>query len=348
NNLIQNIGHATSTDSFATLTNGEPDRLFHRNRRDQLYFNRDVISWHDHFYAFRKFNRACNIRGAEIKLWPVIAEERSVTPALLFAQHVNFRLKLLVRRNGARLRDHLAALYLLLLQAAQQNPDVVARTRFIEKLTEHLNIGRHRLRRRTDADQLDFPHFLENTALDTTCGHGAAAFNVEYVFDRHQERLIDRPIRHRDVIVNRLHQREHLLFGVSIAVERLERAASDNRDFVTGKFILRQQIAHFHLYEIQKLGVIDHIDFVHENDNGRDTNLARQKNVLTRLRHRPVGSGDNQDGAIHLRRAGDHVLDVVGVAWAIDVGVVPFLARVLDVRRVDGDSALFFLRRVID
>ena len=39
--------------------------------------------------------------------------------------------------------------------------------------------------------------------------------------------------------------------------------------------------------------------------------------------------------AVHLRGAGDHVLDVVGVARAVDVRVVPLRGRVLDVARRD-------------
>ena len=57
--------------------------------------------------------------------------------------------------------------------------------------------------------------------------------------------------------------------------------------------------------------------------------------MLAGLGHRAVGRRDHQDGTVHLGRAGDHVLDVVGVARAVDVGVVPLLALVLDVR--DGD-----------
>ncbi len=61
--------------------------------------------------------------------------------------------------------------------------------------------------------------------------------------------------------------------------------------------------------------------------------------MLASLRHRAVGSGDHQDGAVHLRGAGDHVLDVIGVARAIDVRVVPLGGFILHVRRRDGDSA---------
>ena len=57
--------------------------------------------------------------------------------------------------------------------------------------------------------------------------------------------------------------------------------------------------------------------------------------MLARLRHRAVHRADHEDRAVHLRRAGDHVLDVVGVARAVDVRVVPVGRRVLDVARRD-------------
>jgi len=46
--------------------------------------------------------------------------------------------------------------------------------------------------------------------------------------------------------------------------------------------------------------------------------------VLARLRHDRVERRHDQDRAVHLRRARDHVLDVVGVTGAIDVRVVRF------------------------
>src|SRR6266446_3703865 len=98
----------------------------------------------------------------------------------------------------------------------------------------------------------------------------------------------------------------------------------------------------------RSLRIIDHVNFVQENDNGRHPYLPSQQNVFTRLRHRSIRSGDDQDGAVHLCRASDHVLDVVRVARAIDMGVVAFVAGILNVRRVDRDAALFFLRRIID
>ena len=58
--------------------------------------------------------------------------------------------------------------------------------------------------------------------------------------------------------------------------------------------------------------------------------------MLAGLRHRAVDRADHEDRAVHLRRAGDHVLDVVGVARAVDVRVVALRGRVLDVAGRDG------------
>ena len=94
--------------------------------------------------------------------------------------------------------------------------------------------------------------------------------------------------------------------------------------------------------------VVDHVDLVEEDDDVRDLDLAGQQDVLAGLGHRAVGRGHDQDGAVHLGGAGDHVLDVVGVARAVDVGVVAGVGLVLDVGDGDGDPALALLGRVVD
>ena len=70
--------------------------------------------------------------------------------------------------------------------------------------------------------------------------------------------------------------------------------------------------------------------------------------MLFGLGHGAVGAGDDEDGSVHLGGSGDHVLDVVGVAGAVDVGVVAILRLVLDGGGVDGDAAGSFLGRGVD
>ena len=70
--------------------------------------------------------------------------------------------------------------------------------------------------------------------------------------------------------------------------------------------------------------------------------------MLARLRHGAVGRRHHQNRAVHLRRARDHVLDVVGVAGAIHVRVVPLRRLVLHVRHRDRDTTSLFFRRIVD
>ena len=70
--------------------------------------------------------------------------------------------------------------------------------------------------------------------------------------------------------------------------------------------------------------------------------------MLLGLWHRAVGGGHDQDRAVHLGGAGDHVLDVVGVPWAVDVRVVTGVGLILDVRDGDRDAALALFWGVVD
>ena len=115
-----------------------------------------------------------------------------------------------------------------------------------------------------------------------------------------------------------------------------------------GKPLLGQQLAQLQLDQVEQLLVVHHVDLVQEDDHGRHFHLAGQQDVLARLGHGAVRRRDHEDGAVHLGRAGDHVLDVVRVAGAVDVGVVAVVRLVLHVLDGDGDTASPLFRRVVD
>ncbi len=76
--------------------------------------------------------------------------------------------------------------------------------------------------------------------------------------------------------------------------------------------------------------------------------LTGEQDVLTGLGHRAVGSRHDQDRAVHLGSAGDHVLNIVGVAGAVHVSVVTGSRLILDVSGVDRDAAGLLFRRLVD
>ena len=123
---------------------------------------------------------------------------------------------------------------------------------------------------------------------------------------------------------------------------------ADDRNVVAREIVAGKQLADLHLDELQKLFVVDLVDFVHEHDDVRYADLTGEQNVLAGLRHRTVRRRYDQDRAVHLRRARDHVLDVVRVARAVNVRIVTLRRLILYVRRVDRDSARFLFRRLVD
>ena len=202
------------------------------------------------------------------------------------------------------------------------------------------------------ADHLDFLVDVDHAALDAAGRDGAAALDGEDVLDGHEEGLVDRALGGGDVGVDRVHQLGDAGVGRVVDVvgglECLERGAAHDRQVVAGELVLGEQLADLELDELEQLLVVDHVDLVEEDDDVGHLHLARQQDVLARLGHGPVGGRDHQDGAVHLGGPGDHVLDVVGMAGAVDVGVVAGIGLVLDVGDGDGDAALALLGRVVD
>ena len=115
-----------------------------------------------------------------------------------------------------------------------------------------------------------------------------------------------------------------------------------------GNCILAQEFAHFELDQIEQFRIVHHVHFVHRDHDVGHTDLTGQQDMLACLGHGAVGGGDDEDRSIHLGRARDHVLDVIGVTGAIDVRVVPVFGLVLHMRGRDRDAARFFFRRIID
>lgn len=70
--------------------------------------------------------------------------------------------------------------------------------------------------------------------------------------------------------------------------------------------------------------------------------------MFPRLRHLPVRGRDHDDGPVHASGARDHVFDVVGVARAVDVGVVAGRSLVFNVRGRDGNTAFTLLWGFVD
>src|SRR5437879_4091470 len=69
-----------------------------------------------------QLHRPRHVRRPQIKLRPIPLEERRMPPAFFLRQDVHLTLKLRVRRDALRLRQHHPPLHLVLLHTTQHQP----------------------------------------------------------------------------------------------------------------------------------------------------------------------------------------------------------------------------------
>ncbi len=349
--LLDDFGYDASADGTTAFTDSETQTIFHRNGFDQSDSHLDVVTWHYHFNAFWQLAVTSHVSSTEVELWTVAFEERSMTAAFFLAQNVNFSGELGVRLNGAWLNQNLATLNVVTLGTTQQNAAVLASTTFVEQLAEHFNAGAGSFLSVAQTNDLNFFLDANDTTLNTASYHGATTGDREYVFDWHQERLVDCTLWLWDVGIQSFYQTLNsggTHFVVVLAVQSHQSRTDDDRSVVTWEFVSAQQIAHFHLNQFQQLSVVNHVSLVQEDNDVRNAYLTGQQDVLTSLWHRTIGSRANQDRAVHLGSTSDHVFDVVGVTWAVNVRVVTNVRVVLYVRSVDGDTTSFFFWGAVD
>src|SRR5262245_16237256 len=250
--LLQDLGDDAGADGLAALADREAKTFLAGDRRDQLDLQVDVVPRHHHLRPLGQRAQPRHVRRPEVELRPVSLEERRVTPALFLLQDIDLALELLVRRDAPGLRQHLSALDLLALRAAQQRADVVARAPLVQQLAEHLHARHDRLRRRPETNDLDLLAHLHDAALHAARHHRPAARDREHVLDRHQERLLDLPLRLRDERVARLQElHDRRLAQIRrVAFQRLQRAAAHDRRRVARVLVLRQQLTQLQLDEV--------------------------------------------------------------------------------------------------
>src|SRR4051794_38868906 len=193
--LCADAGDGAGADGSATLADGEALADLERDRGDQLDAHLDVVAGHDHLGPGGQGDGPRDIGRAQVELRPVAVVERGVAAALLLGQDVDLGLEGRVGLDRARLGHDLAALDLLALDAPQEAADVVAGAALVEQLLEHLDAGHDDLAGGLDADDLDLVADVDDAALDAPGRDGPAALDAEDVLDRHEERLVDRPLR---------------------------------------------------------------------------------------------------------------------------------------------------------
>src|SRR5580704_3512851 len=255
--------------------------------------------------------------------------------------------EVLVRAQAAWYGKHLATPHLVTTDAAQQQRRVVAGLSDLHRLAERLDAGDDRLHRGAQPDELDRVADPHLASLDRAGDDRAAAGDGQGVLYGHQERRVDVPLWYRQVGVNGVEQVQDGRDPALLAGERRQPGDPHDGHLFAGVPVGGQQVADLELDEPRDL-FVGRVGLVERDDDARHPYLPGEHDVLPGLRHHAVERRDDQDRAVDLRRAGDHVLHVIRVAGHVDVRVVPGRGLVFDVRDVDGDSPRGLLGRAVD
>ena len=351
--LVGDVGQRVDDDARADGGLGVSDlkalALLEHHALDGRERELHVLAGHDDLLAPRQAHPRRNVPRLAVQLRLVAGRERLLASALVLLHDVHLGLEVVVHLGTAGLDERHAASYVLALDAAQQDAELIAGLGVLERLVEHLDAVDGGLDELVVAAELERVALLADAALHTTGDDRAAARNRVRVLDGQAEGLGDLARWQLDVRVHGLHELEDGVaanLGTLVLESGQCRAAHEGRGVRVVAELL-EQVLELHLDELDHLGV-GRVRLVDEYDDVLDADLLGEAQMLLGLRHDAVGGGHDQDGAVHLRRARDHVLDVVGVAGTVDVAVVAVLGGVLDVRGVDGDAALALLGRVVD
>src|SRR5438445_2298933 len=199
--LQDDLRDDAGADRLAAFADGEVAADVQSHGLVQADGNSRVIARHDHLDAVRQANFAGDVRGLEEELRLVTAEEWRVPSSFVLAQDVDFTLELRPRPDRARSGNHLTAPDLVTLDAAQQEADVLAGFAPVQRTVERLDAGANTFENVAQAEDFDLLAHGDDTLLDLAGGHRSPPLDGVNALDGHEERLVDGPLRQRDVLV---------------------------------------------------------------------------------------------------------------------------------------------------
>ena len=276
--------------------------------------------------------------------------DRATATTVRRGQQVQRGTELAVLRDAAGRDDHLAAAQLMAPHAAQQQRRVVARLGALAIVLPKVSTlvttdVERRAPSPTTSTGVPDPGLA---ALDRPGGDGTPAGDRQNAFSTGIRNGASTNRSGTGTYPSTASRRsDHRTHPALLPGQCRQPGDPHDRHLVAGVPVRGQQLAHLQFDQLGDL-LVGRVGLVERDDDVRHAYLPGEHDMLPRLRHHAVKRGDHEDRAVHLRRPGDHVLDVVGVARHVDMRVVPGRRLVLDMGDVDRDAPVGLLRCPVD
>jgi len=273
-----------------------------------------------------------------------------MTSTFIFCQNVNLSCEFCMACKCSWFSKNLSTLDFVSLNTTKKCTDVITSLSFIKKFTEHFDTSYNNFTCFFfDTNDFNFVRYMKYTSLYSTSSNCTTTCDREYILYRHYEWFICVTLWVWNIAVNSIHKFHDLVSPLTVRVFKSFKSRTfDYRDIISWEIILGKKFTNLHLNQFKKFFVINHITFVHEYNDVRNTYLTSKKNVLFCLSHNTICSCYNKDSTIHLSCTCDHVLNVVSMSWAVNMCIMSLLCLILNVSCRNCDTTLSFFWSFID
>lgn len=349
--IRETLGDDTSSNSFSSFSESKLLSNLHGEREVESKLGLDVITSHSHLIVSQNVDLNTGVSGSHEELWSITVWEWFFTTSFLFGEDIEVTLHISENLLGSWLRDDLSSLDVISADTSQEETNVISSLTVVEGLFEGFDTGDSGLDGLlSHSENFDFLTDLQLSSVDGSGDDGSSSWNLERSFDGEEEWLIEISGWWLDVVV---HDSEKFFdfLDSEIRVGAIQGAESGSEnDFGVFSIVVvfAEEFSNFHFDKFVDFWVWSLVALVDENDDVGDSYLSAEEDMFSGLGHRSIGGGDKKNACIHLGSTSNHVLDVIDMAWTVDVSVVTCFCLVLDGGCVDSDTSGLFFWCLID
>jgi len=291
--ILQKLGDHTSCNSLTSLSEGEALSLQDGEGVHEFHLSSQVVSGHGHGDFLGEGDVDGTISSSDEALGSVAGEEGLGTTTFIGFEDVDLTFKSSADLKRVRLGEAHSSLDLFLDDTTEQDTDVVTSFGSLHLLMEGLNTGDGSgFVLSVDSNHMHILVDLQLTLLDSSSDDTTSSSDIMSRIDGHKEILSSLT---DGLLDGAVHSVNELFHGEStksalISLESQKGTSLYEQSVVSVVVVFGEKFSDLHLNEFVHLLILNLITFVQEDDDGLNSDLSAEQDVLTGLGHGTIGS----------------------------------------------------------